>query len=206
MAVKGALALTFSEVEARARDAALAALPDAGPAAAARAAITTADNFLAQASAVGLASSLAQLACAAACTSCCHQMVGVTVAELALIKGAVDRLSEPVRQGIAQRAAALADTAKGDPRSWWKAKLPCPLLDDGQACLVYAARPLPCRAMNSADAGACRRSLAGEAVRIPVLAAQHGIMGHAQAGLAQALAKAGLEHRPIVLGTALARF
>lgn len=203
MAEKGGLQLTFSEVEHRARDAALTALPK-GLAEAARAAITTADNFLAQASAVGLGPSLAQLACGAGCASCCHQMVGVTLAELALVKDAVDALPAPVRQGITERAGAIAAQAKGDPRAWYKARLACPLLAEDQSCLIHAARPLPCRAMNSADASACRRSLAGEAVRIPMLAAQHGIMGHAQAGLAQALAKAGQQHRPIVLGTALA--
>jgi hypothetical protein len=50
---------------------------------------------------------------------------------------------------------------------------------------------MPCRAHNSADAGACRRSFEGEAVNTPVLAAQQGTWAHAQAGLAEALLRTG---------------
>lgn len=198
------MAASYSAIEKRAREAAAAALAAGqGEAAAARAAIAAAEDFLATIAVLGLDQALAKLACGPGCASCCHQMVGVTKAELAAITEAVAALPAAVRAGIATRSADLAERAHGlDPAGWWRAKLPCPLLDAG-ACLVHAARPLPCRAMNSADADICRRSLAGEKARIPVLAAQHGIMGHAQAGLAQALAKAGLDHRPVALGVSL---
>lgn len=197
------MALTYSAIETYARDDATRALPN-GPAATARAAIAAAEEFLAGAAQLGLDEALAKLACGSGCASCCHQMVGVTLAELALIKESIAALPAPVRAGIAERSAAVAVRAKGlDPTGWWKAKLPCPLLDESMACLIHAARPLPCRAMNSADAGICRRSLAGEPVRIPILAAQRGIMGHAQAGLAQALAAGGQSHQPVVLGMSL---
>lgn len=200
------MSANYSTIEKRAREAAAAALAAGrGEAVAARAAIAAAEDFLATIAVLGLGDALAKLACGSGCASCCHQMVGVTRAELAVIKDAVAALPPAVQAGIAARVAEVAAQAKGlDPAGWWKAKLPCPLLDDAQACLVHQARPLPCRAMNSADADICRRSLAGEKIRIPVLAAQHGIMGHAQAGLAQALAKAGHDHRPVALGVALA--
>ncbi|CAA7627206.1 YkgJ family cysteine cluster protein [Magnetospirillum sp. UT-4] len=194
---------TYSEVEAKARAAAAAHLP-AHPAQAARAAIALAESVLAECAAGPLKDRLAELQCGPGCTPCCHQAVGVTLAELALVADSVAALPGPVQAGVRQRSAALRRVATGlDVAGWWRARLACPLLDGDGTCLVHAARPLPCRAMNSADAGICRRSFAGEADQIPVLAAQHGIMGRAQAGLAQALAAAGLDHRPVALGTGL---
>jgi Fe-S-cluster containining protein len=184
----GAAPPRFSHIERRARDAAAKALAQS-PAAAARAAIAEADAFLAEiADAVGLHDRLASLACDKGCASCCHQMVGVTSAELALLAEAVATLPDP--GAVIARVQETARRSAGfSVAQWWAARLACPLLDETGACLVHAARPLPCRAMNSADAQVCRRAFAGEedARRIPVLAAQHGVYGHAQAGLANAV-------------------
>lgn len=178
----------FSDIERRAHAAASRALAR-GPAEAARAAIAEADAFLAEvAAALGLEGRLAALACGMGCTACCHQMVGITGAEAALLAEAVAALPDPAP--VVARIHATAERSRGmTVAGWWAARLPCPLLDEAGACAVHAARPLPCRAMNSADAGICRRAFAGheDARRIPVLAAQHGAYGHAQAGLARAI-------------------
>jgi Fe-S-cluster containining protein len=173
-----------------------------GPAAAARAAIAAADAFLTKIVAVvGLQPQLDTIQCGAGCFTCCHQMVGVTMAELALVKDAIAALPEPDRNALLTRGIQAARRAQGLTQAqWWAAKLRCPLLDDGGRCQVHAARPLPCRAMNSANAEICRRSFDGERLQIPILAAQHRIYGHAQAGLAQALAAHGLSGQPVALG------
>jgi hypothetical protein len=93
-------------------------------------------------------------ACTTGCDACCHFPVGVTYGEAL-------RLADAVRgnRELAVRVAAAA-TATRD-RAWPElVGTPCPLLADGR-CTVYAVRPLPCRALASADAGACRAALTG---------------------------------------------
>lgn len=201
-----AAAPRYSDIQTEARDVALAALQRGdGPMAAARAVIAATDAFMARVvTAVGLEPQLAAQQCGAGCFHCCHQMVGVTSAELELVRAAVAALPEPVRGQTRARIKKVAARGKKlDQAGWWRAKLRCALLDDQGRCLVHAARPLPCRAMNSSDADICRRSLAGEALQVPVLAAQHKVWGAAQLGLAQALAQAGQGNQVVNLGTAL---
>lgn len=186
--------LRFSDVQVKARTVAARMLERRqGLAETAQAVIAVADRFLAHAAkAVGLTPQLQGLACTAGCSWCCHQMVGITVAERALLQEAMATLSPPHRQTIASRARDLTQRTAGmDQRQWWAARIPCPALDEMGRCSIHAGRPLPCRGFNSADADICRRALSGETVQIPILAAQHGIFGHAQLGLRQALEAAG---------------
>lgn len=199
--------LRYSDIQARARDAAAAVLKQGGdPARAARAAIDAAETFLAAViDAIGLQPQMDSIQCGPGCYQCCHQMVGITMAELDLVRRAVEALPEPVRADTRARIRDVAERGKGlDQGGWWRARLRCPLLDEAGRCLVHAARPLPCRAMNSTDAGICHRSFDGENLQVPVLAAQHKIYGHAQMGLAEALASCTGERRVVALGTALA--
>lgn len=194
----------FVRIEAAARRAAAEALPKGGLPAAARAAIAVAEKAMAQASALpDTARALARIGCGPCCDACCHQVVGVTLAELALAAQAASALPDEARARLTGRLAEVKRRAEGIALAeWWKQKIPCPLLDGG-LCTIHGDRPLPCRAFASADAGACKASLAGEAVRIPLFATQHAIYGHAQAGLAQALAAAGMKQGPIALALAL---
>ncbi|MDA8231599.1 MAG: YkgJ family cysteine cluster protein [Magnetospirillum sp.] len=177
-----------------------------GLAAAARTAIRIADRALADAGREpGTRGRMAGLACRAGCSWCCHQMVGITPAEQALLAEGVLALPAGERARIRGSVAAAVNRTRGlDQRQWWAARLPCPLLAEDGRCAVHSTRPLPCRGYNSADAEHCRRSLEGEATRVPVLAVQWGIYGHAQAGLAQALAAAGIAPGPVSLVDALA--
>lgn len=196
----------YSDIQAQVKDVATAALKRGdAPARAARAAIDAAEAFLSRVvEAVGLQRQMDAVECGAGCYQCCHQMVGVTSAELALVREAVDALPEPIRSQTRARIAEIAARGKNLTQAqWWQAKLRCPLLDDDGRCQVHAARPLPCRAMNSSSAETCRRSFAGEQLQIPILAAQHRVFGHAQMGLAQALAEAGADRMVYGLGTAL---
>jgi Fe-S-cluster containining protein len=199
--------LRYSDIQAEARAIATAALRRGdSPEQTARAVIDAAEAFLSKVVAeVGLHEQMAAIECGAGCYQCCHQMVAVTAAELALVRRAVDALPEPVRGQTRARIAHVAEHGKNlDQAGWWQARLRCALLDDDGRCLVHEARPLPCRAMNSSSAESCRRSFDGEKLQIPVLTAQHRVHGHAQMGLAEALAACGAETRVFALGKALA--
>ncbi|CAA7618428.1 conserved hypothetical protein [Magnetospirillum sp. LM-5] len=195
---------TFREAEAQAAAAARAPLAARDLKGAAEAAIAAAESYMARAARTAdLGRQLKGLACAKGCSFCCHQMVGATEAEVALVHAAVARLPAKTQSRIKTASAELRQKAQGlSPAQWWAAKLRCPLLSAQGACLIHGARPLPCRAMNSADRAICQSSFEGQPANIPVLAAQHGIFGHAQAGLLQALVAAGRPNGLVILGTA----
>lgn len=198
--------LRYSDIQTQARDMATAALKRGdSPAQAARAVIDAAEAFLTKVvGVVGLETQMAAIQCGAGCYQCCHQMVGVTAAELELVRAAVDALPEPVRAETRARIQDIAERGKGlDQGGWWQARLRCALLDADGHCVVHADRPLPCRAMNSSDVSICRRSFDGERLQVPILAAQHKIHGHAQAGLLEALTACGGDRRMLALGKAL---
>lgn len=194
----------LAKVEASVRAAVAGHLPR-GLASAARTAVRIADRALADAAREPEnRTRLNGLACHAGCSWCCHQMVGITPAELALLMTGLTKLPISEHARIKARAADAGIRARGlDQRQWWAARIPCPLLAEDGRCVVHAERPLPCRGYTSADAGLCRRSLAGESVRIPMLALQWTAYGSAQAGLAQALAAAGIAPGPVSLVDAL---
>ncbi|MDO8608735.1 MAG: YkgJ family cysteine cluster protein [Phaeospirillum sp.] len=192
----------FSDARRAAHAAATAALARGeGLAGATRAVVAATDAIFDQARiALDLDPMLARMACAAGCSWCCHQIVGVTMAELALLTETIAAMPPDRQARIKARAADAMATGRGmDQGQWWAARIRCPLLEDDGLCGVHAERPLPCRAFNSADADLCRRSYLGEKLRTPVLAAQHGIWANAQAGLIQALTEAGIAAGPVAL-------
>ena len=198
--------LGYSDARRASAEAATAALARGdSPAAAARAAIAATDIFFDKVRrALNLDAQLAAQACAAGCSWCCHQIVGITNAELALVAEAIAAKPPEAQAAIKTRAQLAMTQGKGlDQRQWWAARIRCPLLEDDGLCGIHAARPLPCRGHNSADSNACRRSYEGEAQRTPVLAAQQGIWAHAQAGLGDAQQQAGQPPGPVALAEAV---
>jgi Fe-S-cluster containining protein len=201
--------LRAGDIEAEARTAAAAALAaSAGAAAeaeAARAAIAVADRVMAElARQPDVAASLADAACRAGCSWCCHQVVGITTAEDSLLAEAIAALPAPARALLhGRRREAAARLARLPVEQWQAARVPCPLLDESGLCVVHPSRPLPCRAVLSADAAACRAWREGEDVRIPLVALPRRVYSLAQSGLAQALAGAGIPPGPMSLIEAL---
>jgi hypothetical protein len=105
-------------------------------------------------------------ACQQGCAHCCRFPVGVTVTEAL-------RLGEALRLAPVAERQRLLRTIEAEAResaavSWLElAGRPCPLLHRG-ACSLYAARPVPCRSLGSADATACERAADGDAVPVPL--------------------------------------
>lgn len=98
-----------------------------------------------------------RLACAAGCSHCCLFPVGVTYGEALLLAAAL----ASDRNGT---AAVLAEAAATRALPWSAlVGRPCPLLV-GDRCTHHPARPLPCRALGSADAAACAAALRGQVV------------------------------------------
>ncbi|MET0794969.1 MAG: YkgJ family cysteine cluster protein [Polyangiaceae bacterium] len=101
------------------------------------------------------------IACHAGCHWCCHMKVSLTAPEIfALVEYLERAVPEATRERIKARAAELSQ----DPRIFSadakvEARIPCAMLSEQGACLVYPARPLACRGYNSLDAESCRRSL-----------------------------------------------
>jgi len=104
--------------------------------------------------------------CRSGCTACCNGPFDISVADAMLLRSAARRLPAQVRKGVARRAEALARRIQALAPTWgppWDiadigderfdeissalADVPCPLLDEGGACLVYGSRPMVCRWM-----------------------------------------------------------
>lgn len=201
------MTVSAAAIETAARDAARAVLAadPSGLAGAARAAIAEADRAMAALAAEPeVAEAVAGAACRAGCGWCCHQVVGITAAEEDLVAEAVRARPGDARARVRTRQNAAEARLRALPvERWQAARVPCPLLDDGR-CAIHPDRPLPCRAVLSADEAACRAWHAGEdGARIPLVAAQRRAYSAAQAGLAQALAAAAIPPGPVSLTEAL---
>ena len=93
-----------------------------------------------------------QLACRRGCSHCCHYPVGISYAETL-------RLAESVCEHAELRERIRFACEATQEQSWEQlVGQPCPLLVD-DACAAHEARPMPCRALGSLDANACRDAL-----------------------------------------------
>ena len=102
--------------------------------------------------------------CRAGCAACCRGPFDVTVADVELIREAVDRLSEADRREVGTRARRLLARMRELEPQWAPpydvgdlgddrfdavadalAAEPCPLLDERGRCRIYDDRPMVCR-------------------------------------------------------------
>ncbi len=100
-----------------------------------------------------------EAACRPGCAHCCHLRVGVSIPELLVIFYELQARS--TEEGLAYFKARVADTlARGNTLKeefWHGSQTPCPFLDEGGRCLIYAIRPFSCRAYHSTDDTVCRQ-------------------------------------------------
>ena len=104
--------------------------------------------------------------CRSGCTACCLGPFDISVADAALVAGAVRQLEPGIRAGVLARSEAQLERMKRLEPSWGApydiaaigdarfdrltddlADLPCPALDDQGACTIYRDRPFVCRVM-----------------------------------------------------------
>jgi Fe-S-cluster containining protein len=102
--------------------------------------------------------------CRGGCSACCHGPFDISVADAELIEQAVARLPGEERREVVRRGGALLERMLALEPEWGPpytvdtlgeerfdrltealADEPCPLLDDGGRCRIYADRPLVCR-------------------------------------------------------------
>jgi Fe-S-cluster containining protein len=102
--------------------------------------------------------------CQAGCTACCHGPFDISIADLRLLEAGLRELPSPIRDQVRVRGQALLDRMRALEPDWGPpydvrvleeerfdrltealADVPCPLLDEAGACLVYAHRPMVCR-------------------------------------------------------------
>jgi len=101
----------------------------------------------------------ARIACAAGCTFCCHQRVGVFAHEaVALLRHLRTQVPQADAAEIEQRVLANARTIDGWTAEQHRAaNLRCALLVDGR-CAAYAARPSACARYHSLSRARCEHS------------------------------------------------
>jgi len=100
-----------------------------------------------------------EAACRAGCAHCCHLRVGVSIPELLVIFYELE--AQSTKEGLAYFKARVAETLdRGNTLKedfWHGSQTPCPFLDEGGRCLIYAIRPFSCRAYHSIDETICRQ-------------------------------------------------
>jgi hypothetical protein len=198
----------------RALDAARSAAPGERVAAMARSVHALADEVWASVRAEAEpAGHRAQIACAAGCGACCHQLVAIAPAEAAAIARFVDqRFTPDERKDLIERIGALDTATRGKVAvERARLRLPCAFLADGR-CSIYEARPLRCRAVHSRDAGDCGWVLVNPDAAAqqrgtrdgagPYLVAPVKIMDAALTGLARACRSIGIAGESLELTAA----
>lgn len=146
-------------------------------------------------------------ACAEGCAYCCHIKVLVTAPEaLAVAAHLRATLSPLALERLRERVVKAHRKTRGmSTEQRARARVPCPVLEDGR-CLAYAARPLACWGANSQDVGACAQGFAHpeQDLSVPIYKPQGQIADAVRSGLANGLGQSGLDAHLLELVAALA--
>jgi len=149
-----------------------------------------------------------QLACQAGCTFCCHQYVGISMAELAIVAKYVEtNFDKSGQQQLRDRLSETIEATAGMNQFERAAsRIDCPLLNEtSRQCTIYAARPLTCRGMHSLDRDACEKDDAtpGKNHPIPQFEDHKNITRSIAIGLHLGIAENNLEIKELELGRTL---
>lgn len=131
-------------------------------------------------------------ACRPGCAACCHQPVAASPIEVLDLAAYLLATRPPA--ALAELQAALQAQSRGE-------RARCALLGPGEACSVYARRPLACVRYHSMDAAACYVEGGAHAY----CAAQEQVGMSVEAGLILACEAAGLQSTTLQLAAALDR-
>lgn len=145
-------------------------------------------------------------ACGSGCTYCCNLQVEISVPELAsLVAYVEENFSKAETEALRARVQEAERRTRGlNSYERLFARVPCPLLSDGQ-CSVYPARPLVCRGYNSYNWAICAQDLSYPRSwrLIPHDSAQKNIYSDVLEGLSSGLKEEGLSSELLELIAAL---
>ena len=148
------------------------------------------------------------IACQKGCSACCTAKVLVAPPEAARIAAhARATLPPEVYTSLVERVHNAHERSRGLTRAERiRASIPCPLLDEGGACMVHAVRPIICAGWNSIDKAGCdAHFLTHTAPAPPELHPQSNEVALAVlGGLIGAAIDRHLDARPLELHAALA--
>jgi len=96
--------------------------------------------------------------CDKGCSSCCHQIVTISIFEAIRLAESIVKLGETeiirIRR-LAEKNVKVNNGIKIDSERWAH-QLPCPLLNDG-ICSQYEVRPIVCQVANSNSREKCKQ-------------------------------------------------
>lgn len=142
--------------------------------------------------------------CRPGCSFCCYIQVEAMVPEVILILRSILAKPHKVREAIlssAREAAAVVRTMSIEDRC--EAKIPCPMLQDGQ-CSIYAVRPLSCRRFFVVDRSYCAKAFGVRDSEVPLIGEPYVLPTAAGAGMSLGLHDVGLFGGHVELISAIA--
>lgn len=142
--------------------------------------------------------------CRPGCAFCCYIQVEAMVPEVILILRRIWSKPRKVRDAIlaaAREAAPVVHTMSVADRC--EAKIPCPLLWEGQ-CSIYAVRPLSCRRFYVADRSYCVKAFGVRDSEVPLMGEPFFLPTAAGAGTNLGLHDVGLFGGHVELISAIA--
>ncbi len=97
--------------------------------------------------------------CEPHCSDCCHAVFGLFLIEAGYLKEQFDRLADEEKRAALlrceqaekslERLQNMLQAHEGDPQMqahiMSRERIPCPLLNDQQDCILYPHRPITCR-------------------------------------------------------------
>ncbi|MBX3171841.1 MAG: YkgJ family cysteine cluster protein [Candidatus Eremiobacteraeota bacterium] len=131
--------------------------------------------------------------CRSGCSWCCYEQLQVHILDAVAVAAS---LSSPLDYRLETR----------DSHEIRRIFRPCPFLSEEQTCTVYKHRPLPCRAHHSVDAERCRQAVENQDPerQVPMHIRYYSFPGLPQEATLKVFEEMGIDHRPVVLGLAVA--
>jgi hypothetical protein len=134
-----------------------------------------------------------QMKCQAGCAWCCYEQLQVHILDAVAIAA---HLPAPLDYHLETRESHQIK----------RIFRPCPFLSQENICSVYEHRPLPCRAHHSVDVDRCRQAVENQDPerQVPMLIRYYSFPGLPQEATLKVFEELGIDHRPVVLGLAVA--
>jgi Fe-S-cluster containining protein len=132
--------------------------------------------------------------CKKGCNWCCYLQVLTTPLEVMHIVEYLQTCLSPSEQSILQQRLENEEEFTGGMNGYQKAgkNVACPFVEDGE-CMVYAVRPLACRAYHSMNMIECKSSYGKDDGSITIRQDISGVATGIFAGLTEGLRAVGLQ-------------